>query len=122
VSFTIIATISSIAGALLGIGWLFGGKLLFSRWGIDSHSGGLLLGRRLGAVYLGIAIMLYLGRLSPASELRSALCIGMIFALATLAILGLIEFKRGQANAIILVSSAFEVLLVAGFMSVLLVA
>ena len=62
-SFTIIATISSIAGAVLGIGWLFGGKLLFSRWGIDSHFGGLIL-----------------------------------------------------------VSSAFEVLLVAGFMSVLLVA
>ena len=121
-SFTVVAIISSIALTLIGLGWIFAGKLLFKRWSIDANQDGLLVGRRLGAVYVGLAIILFLGRSSPASDLRSALCIGMMFAMASLATLGVIEFVARRANAVILASSAIEVLLVIGFASVLLVA
>ena len=121
-SFVLIATISSIVLTLIGLGWIFAGKLLFMRWSIDANQDGVLVGRRLGAVYVGIAIILFLGRSSPASDLRSALCIGMIFVMSSLATLGIFEFIARRVNAVILASSAIEVLLAIGFAYALLAA
>jgi len=109
-SFTIAAVATSIAGLLLGLGWLFAGSLVLKRWGLEANSLGLLVGRRLGAAYFGIAIMLFLGRSTPPSELRSAVSIGMLFALSLLAILGVLEFKAKRAGKGILVSVVLEVL------------
>lgn len=121
-SFIFVATFTSIASMMLGIGWIFAGTTLFKRWGIDAHPGGLLVGRRLGAVYVGIAIILFLGRSAPASDLRTALCLGMLFGMLVLAILGVVEFITRRANAVILVSSALEVFLAVGFAWILLAA
>jgi len=119
-SFYFVTTIASIAGAVLGIGWIFAGTLLFKRWGMKAHPDGLLVGRRIGAVYLGIAIMLFLGRAAPPSDLRSALCFGLMLSMLMLATLGVVEYKARRANAVILVSTALEIFLAAGFASVLL--
>lgn len=119
-SFTLVATITSIAGILLGLGWLFAGKILLKRWDIDAHQDGLLVGRRLGAVYVGTAIILFLGRSAPASDLRTGLCVGVLLVMSLLAILGVIEFVARRANVAILVSSAIEVILAVGFASILL--
>jgi hypothetical protein len=121
-SFAIVATVTSVAGLMLGIGWIFAGTTLFKRWGIEAHPDGLLVGRRLGAVYLGIAIMLFFGRSASASDLRTALCIGMLFGMLVLAILGVVEFRARRANAVILASSVLEVFLAVGFAWVLLAA
>ena len=118
-SFSFVATITSIAGVMLGIGWIFAGTVLFERWGVQAHLDGLLIGRRLGAVYLGTAIMLFLGRTAPPSDLRTALCVGMFLSMVVLATLGVFEFRARRANAAILVSTAIEVFLAAGFASVL---
>ena len=119
-SFTIVAITTSIAGLILAIGWLFAGSLVLKRWGVEANTLGLLVGRRLGAVYLGIALMLFLGRSAPPSEFRSVVCTGMFVALALLAFLGLFELKAHRAGKGILVSVALEVILAAGFASVLL--
>ena len=121
-NFTLVATISSIALTLIGFGWILAGRLLFKRWSVEANRDGLLVGRRLGAVYVGTAIILFLGRSSPVSDLRSALCIGMIFTMSLLAILGVIEFVARRTNVVILASSAVEVLLAAGFAYVLFTA
>jgi hypothetical protein len=68
-SFNFVVTVTSIAGLILGGGWMFAGSRLFKRWGIDAHVDGLLVGRRLGAVYLGISVMLFMRR-----ALLTALC------------------------------------------------
>lgn len=119
-NFSTIAIATSIAGLLLGIGWLFAGRLLLKRWGIEASPAGLLVGRRLGAVYLGIALMLFLGRYAPPSEFRLVACIGMSIALVLLAGLGLIEFKARRAGPAILASVVLEGILAGGFASVLL--
>ena len=80
-NFTIAAVATSIAGLILGLGWLFAGGLWFKRLGLEASASGLVIGRRLGAVYLGIAMMLFLVRSAPASEFRSSVCMAMIFAL-----------------------------------------
>ncbi|MBE0615091.1 MAG: hypothetical protein IH604_15570 [Burkholderiales bacterium] len=118
--FSTVAIATSIAGLLLGIGWLFAGRLLLKRWGIVANPAALLVGRRLAAVYIGIAIMLFMGRSAPPSELRLVVCVGMVTALAVLAGLGLMEFKARRAGPAILASVVLEVILAAGFTSVLL--
>ena len=119
-NFAITAVATSIAGVILGIGWLFAGSLLLKRWGLEANRLGLLVGRRLGAAYFGIAIMLFLGRNTPPSDLRTSVSIAMFVALALLALLGLIEFKAKRAGKGILVSVVLEVVLAAGFASALL--
>jgi len=117
--FTTAAVATSIVALLLGLGWLFAGGLVLKRWGLVANPLGLLLGRRLGAAYCGIALMLFLGRSAPPSELRSAVCIAMLVVLSLLAILGIIEFKAKRAGKGILVSVVIEVLLAAGFAAAL---
>jgi hypothetical protein len=51
-TFNIVVTVTSIAGLLLGLGWMFAGTRLLKRWGMSVHDDGLLLGRRLGRFIL----------------------------------------------------------------------
>ena len=120
-SFTAVATATSIAGIVLGVGWLFFGTLVLRRWGVEPNANALLVGRRLGAVYLSIGLMLALGRSAPPSGLRQAVCVGLLLAMVGLAALGTFEFKTRRANAGILVSVGIEVILAAGFAWVLVV-
>ncbi len=62
-SFNAVATATSIAGIVLGIGWLFFGTLVLRRRGVEPNANALLVGRRLGVAYLGIGVMLARGAL-----------------------------------------------------------
>ncbi len=119
-NFTVTAVATSIAALILGLFWLFAGSVLLKRWGLEANALGLLVGRRLGAAYLGIAMMLFLGRSAPPSELRSSVSIAMLGALVLLALLGLFELKAKRVGRGILASVAVELLLAAGFATVLL--
>ena len=118
-SFQLVATATSIAAFLLGIGWMFAGRLLLRRWRMEPHDDGLVVGRRIGVVYFGISILLFLGRSAPPSELRTAISIGVLIALVMLAVLGIFEFASKRTGPAILVSVALEVVLSAGFVWVL---
>ena len=120
--FAVVAMATSVAGLVLGIGWALGGTLLLRRWGMEAHADGLLAGRRLGAAYLGIALMLFLGRSAPPSQLRDAVCAGMLCALVLMAASGVLEFKAGRVRAGILASVVLEAALGFGFGWVLLTA
>jgi len=54
-SFHALAIVTCMAALLLGAGWLFAGRLMLQRWRIEPSAGALLVGRRIGAVYLGVA-------------------------------------------------------------------
>lgn len=119
-SFYIVAVATAIAGVGLGCGWLFAGQRLFARWEVNAHSDGLLVGRRLGIVYLSIALMLFLARSAPDSPLRDAVSIGMLFGMLGLATLGCIEFRAGRVNKLMLISVGLEIVLALGYISVLI--
>ena len=116
-SFTTISTITLFVATLLGLGWIFAGPLMLRRWGVPGDESALLVGRRIGAIYLGLAVLLFQVRSTPRSDAQTAVAIGFAVALALLGIVGILEFARGRAKKGILISTAVELLLAAGFVS-----
>lgn len=113
--FRIMALVTTVAGGLLGLRWLFAGRAILAQWGVEATDGALLVARRIGALYLGLAVLFLLGQSAAPSELRSAVCLGMAVAIALLACLGLFELRAGRADAGIYASVVVETVLAAGF-------
>ena len=114
-SFRATATAAAVIACTLGLGYLFVGNLVVGRWQLEATEGVLLLGRRLGAVYLGLAAMCFLARSAEPSLSRKALCAGATIALGLLAALGIFEWSAGRASGGILISVAVETILAVGF-------
>jgi hypothetical protein len=115
-----VAFISAIVTLVLGVGYLFFGELVVGRWQIQPTESVLLLGRRMGALYLGLSVILFLARSAPASTARTALCMGGTVVGSLLAILGLYEYSAGRAGSAILASVVVETLVAVGFIWVLI--
>ncbi len=114
-TFEILALITTGAGALLGLGFMFAGRFMLKQWGIDATDASLLMCHRLGAVYLGLALLFFLGRSTGPSELRSAVCAGLGVAVGLLACLGLFERMSRRVSNGIFVSVVVEALLSTSF-------
>jgi hypothetical protein len=111
VTFEIMAYVMTLAACVLGLRFVLAGASILNEWGLETTQGALVVCRRLGAVYLGIALMFFVGRRAPPSELRSAVCLGMAIAIALLAALGLFERWAKRVGPRILVASGVEILL-----------
>jgi hypothetical protein len=118
-NFKNIATATAIIAFILGIGYLLFGSLIIGRWQIEATQSVLLLGRRMGSLYLGLSIIFFLSRTLAISEIRKNLCIGAAVTLSLLALLGIYEFSTGSAGAGILVSAVIEALLAIGYITLL---
>ena len=118
-TFEILALITTGAGTLLGLGFMFAGRFMLKQWGIDATDASLVMSLRLGAVYLGIALLFFLGRSTAPSLLRFAVCAGLGVAIGLLACLGLFELMSRRVSKGIFVSVVVETLLSSSFFSVL---
>lgn len=118
-SFRTVATITTIVTLVLGAGYLFAGTLLVGRWQIEPTESVLLLGRRIGALYLGLSVIFCLARSAPVSVARTALCAGTAVACLLLALLGVYELSAGHAGPAILASAVVESLLALGYITIL---
>jgi hypothetical protein len=118
-SFKTIAVITAIIGLVLGAAYLFVGDLVISRWQIEPTDSVLLLGRRIGVLYLGLALMFFLARSAPVSVARTALSAGFAVALMILALLGIYELTAGHVGPGILVSAAIEFVLALAYIRLL---
>ena len=114
-TFKIMAYVTTIAGCILGLRFIFAGASVLEQWGIEATDGSLIVSRRIGALYLGLALMFFLGRTADPSELRSAVCLGIGGAIALLACLGLFELWAGRVSSGIIVPVIVETVLAAGF-------
>jgi len=114
-SFKIMAYIMTLGGSILGLRFIFAGASVLKEWGIEVTNGPLVICRRLGALYLGLALMFFLGRAAAPSDLRSAVCLGVGGASALLACLGLFEYWAGRVTSGIIVPAIVETVLAAGF-------
>lgn len=118
-SFKAIAVITAIVALALGVGYLFFGAFVVGRWQIQPTDSVLLLGRRIGSLYLGLSVMYFLARSAPVSVARTALSAGTAVALSLLALLGVHELTAGHAGPGILASAAIESLIALGYIRIL---
>jgi hypothetical protein len=114
-TFQVIALVVTVAGCLLGGRFVFAGGSVLKEWGIEATAGALVVCRRIGAIYLCLALMFFLGRAAAPSDLRSAVCLVTGGAITLLACLGLFEFLARRASTGIFRSVVGEVVLAAGF-------
>jgi hypothetical protein len=114
-TFQIMALIMACAGCLLGARFIVAGGAVLREWGIAETAGSLVVSRRIGAIYLALAVMFFLGRAAAPSDLRSAVCLVTGGAIALLACLGLFEFLARRVSAGIFRSVIGEAVLAAGF-------
>ncbi len=119
-SFHTLAIVTCLAALLLGAGWLFAGRLMLQRWRIEPGVGALLVGRRIGAVYLGVALLCFLVRSTTSAELITSVSLFAVLVNALLVGLGVYEYRSRRAGPAILVSVALELLLLLGFGTLLL--
>ena len=119
-TFKTVAVITAVVGIALGLAYLFAGGLVVGRWGIEPTENILLLGRRMGSLYIGLGVMFFLARSVPSSPARTALTAGAAVALSFLALLGIYEIIAGRVGAGILASIIVETLLALGYVRVLL--
>ncbi len=118
-TFQVMALIMTCAGCLLGVRFIFAGGSVLKEWGIEETAGSLVVSRRIGAIYLGLALMFFLGRAAAPSDLRSAVCVVTGGAIALLACLGLFDFLSRRVSAGIFRSVVGEAVLAVGFAWVL---
>jgi hypothetical protein len=114
-TFRVMALIMAGAGCLLGLRFIFAGGSVLQEWGVEATVGALVVARRIGAIYLGLALMFFVGRAAPPSDLRSAACLVTGGAIALLAGLGLFELLARRVSAGIVRSVVAEAVLAAGF-------
>ena len=117
-NFKNIAVVTAFIAFVLGIGYLFFGSLIIGRWQIEPTNSVLLLGRRMGSLYLGLSIIFFLLRSLAMSIARTALIIGAAVTLSLLAFLVLYEYSVGSVGSGILVSVVIEAILAIGYIIV----
>ena len=120
-TFQTLSLVTSIAALLLGAGWFAAGRLMLQRWRIEPSVGALLVGRRIGVIYLGVALLFFLVRSIESPELITIVSTFAAVANALLAGLGVYEYRARRAGPAILVSVVFELALVVGFGRLLLI-
>jgi len=114
-TFQIMALLMTCAGCLLGLRFIFAGGSVLKEWGVEATAGSLILFRRIGAMYLALALMFFLGRAAAPSDLRSAVCLVMGGTITLLSGLGLFEFLARRVSAGVFRSVVGEAVLAAGF-------
>ncbi|MBW8636335.1 hypothetical protein K1W69_03965 [Hoeflea sp. WL0058] len=114
-TFEILALVMTVACIVLAVRFIFFGGSVLKEWGLESTTGALILFRRIGLMYLGLALMFFLGRTAGPSEIRSAVCLVMSGTAVLLAGLGLNEWLARRVSAGILRSAIAEAVLGAAF-------
>jgi hypothetical protein len=115
-TFATMTLITALATLGLGLGFLFAPAVMVKPWGLDNPTAAAVMSRRIGAVYLGLAVMLYLTR---DVEAQTAISAGVAAATGLLALTGLNELRLGNVGKGILGAVVVETLLTAGFLSTL---
>ncbi len=114
-SFNILSIIAAVAALLLGTGWLFFGSSMIIRWGAQPNDIALVIGRRIGSVYLGMSLLFFLLRGITTPEIIFIVSTVTVVIMITLAGLGIFEYAKRRVGPAILASVVVEIFLGLGF-------
>jgi len=99
----------------LALGWGVFHRPLLMLIGVQPSVGSAMVARRNAAVFLGLAVLLWLLPTDVPATTRNAIATGLAVAVAGLAGLGLLELACKRAGMWILLAVAVEILLAIGF-------
>jgi hypothetical protein len=114
-TFQLLVLITAAAALLLGVGWVFAGTVMLKRWGHEPNEVALVIGRRLGIVYLSIAMFCLIVRDTQSGELIHVFSTFGMIVNAGLATMGSYELLKRRVGKAMLVSIIVEILLVAAY-------
>ena len=109
-------TVVSAAMVLLGAGWLVFPETMLGRWGVDTDAVGVFVARRYGAVLLGFAVIVWLGRAAGPSSARSAILGGGAFVAALVTVVSFVGVVTGAIGPGGWATVVIEALLTGGFL------
>jgi len=98
IKFKMVSVITAAITLTLCLVLLLAPEAIFKLFSVDENSSALFIGRRAAMLFLGISVITWLGRNSPHSESRQAICLGLAISMLSLAVLGTIEYLRGFAG------------------------
>lgn len=79
-------------------------EVLFWIFGVEQINSAFFVGRRMAMLFLGLAILLWVGRNAAHSESRQAICLSVGVSMCALAGLGVFELLQGHAGPGILLA------------------
>ena len=120
-SFKTTSIVAALVTFVLGAGYLFVGTLVVGRWRLEPTAAVLLMGRRIGALYLGLSVIFFLSRCLRPSPGRTALSAGTVVACSLLALIGIQALSTGLVASGMYISVAVEVILSVAFLRVLFI-
>lgn len=110
----------SALSACLASVYLVFPQLIFWLFGMPLQSGALVMARRGGALFLGIAVLLYRIRSTDDRSTRMEISTGLLTSCAALAVLGIVDLIAGQVKAGILIAVVVEAVCALGYLAVLI--
>lgn len=114
-SFYMLCMIAAVAASLLGLGWLFFGVAMIERWGAQPNVIALVIGRRIGSIYAGMALLFFLLRDMGSAEIIDIVSTVTVVIMVLLASLGILDYVKGRVGPAIMVSVGVEIFLCLGF-------
>jgi hypothetical protein len=110
-----------IALAIIGLGFRFilSSDSVLNEWGLQSIESTQVLGRRLGAIYFGLAVLLLLSLTNLSKE--QSIIIGISSISGFLALSGILDLSAGRVNTGILRSIIAEIFLCLVLLSTLFI-
>ncbi len=109
--FKTVSMVTAVAALVLCVILLSVPEVIFELFNVDDNSSAFFFGRRAAMLFLGIAVLSWVGRNASHSESRQAICLGLATSMLALAILGIFEYLRGFAGVGILLAVITEVCL-----------
>ena len=107
--YKIVVIIIAIAAIGLGCRFIFSSDSILKEWGLQSIDSTQVLGRRLGAIYFGLTVLLLLSLTNMSKS--QIVIIGVSSISGFLAISGILELMAGRVNTGIIRSIIAEVFL-----------
>ena len=83
---------------LIGVSWLLVPQGALASWGLQADAGLVFIARRVGALCLGYAVILWLARRAERSPARGAILLGNAVVNGAMALLSLAGVLRGVVS------------------------
>ena len=97
-SFPLVARLGAFVAFLLFVTFGFLPVVPFTMLGVDMVPEGLLMARRMSALFLGVSLIMFFARDSDDSPLRRSVCASLSASMAALALFGLYDFVGGRVG------------------------